>query len=82
MGWLFHTPSDDATEATLKALHWQNTLDNYYERGWGWACTLLFTAAAVFITSWVEMAFDMSIWDRTVDWFVEWAQAKIDSISG
>ena len=35
MGWLFKTPSDDATEATLRALHTQNTLDNYYERGKG-----------------------------------------------
>ena len=79
MGWLFHTPSDDTKEATLKALHWQNTLDNYYERGWGWARTLLFTTAAVFITSYAEKSFDVSVWDGTVEWFIQSAQDKVNS---
>ncbi len=78
MGWLFHTPSDDATEATLKALHWQNTLDNYYERGWGWARTLFFTTLAVFATSYAEKTLDVSVWDRTVEWFIEYAQDKVN----
>jgi len=78
MGWLFHTPSDDATEATLQALHWQNTLDNYYERGWGWARTLVFTTAAVFITSYAEQQYGFSVWDRTVEWFFHWMQDKVN----
>jgi len=78
MGWLFHTPSDDTTEATLKALHWQNTLDNYYERGWGWARTLLFTTAAVFITSYYEKWADVSVWDRTIEWGINYAQDKVN----
>ena len=78
MGWLFHTPSDDTTEATLRGLHMANTLDNYYEYGWGWARTLLFTASAVFITSFVEKTLDISVWDRTIEWFIEYAQDKVN----
>lgn len=82
MGWLFHTPSDDATEATLRALHWQNTLDNYYERGWGWLRTLFFTVSAIFTTSFVEMYLGISVWDRTVEWFIDWSQNQIDKLRG
>lgn len=78
MGWLFHTPSDDTTEATLRGLHMANTLDNYYEYGWGWARTLFFTTVAIFVTSYTEKALDVSIWDRTVEWFVEYAQEKVN----
>ncbi len=77
MGWLFKTPGDDATEATLKALHWQNTLDNYYEYSWGWFRTVVFTIAAVFITSAVESNMSLSIWENTVDDFVNWAQETV-----
>lgn len=82
MGWLFHTPSDDATEATLRALHWQNTLDNYYERGWGWLRTFFFTICAIFVTSFVEMSLEISVWDRTVEWFIDWSQDQIDKLRG
>jgi len=75
---LFKTPSDDATEATLKALHWQNTLDNYYEYSWGWARTILFTVGAMFITSAVESNADASLWETTVDAFVGWAKETVD----
>ena len=51
MGRIFKTPSDDSTEATLRAMHTQNTLDNYYEKGWGWLRTILFTLIAVLATS-------------------------------
>ena len=77
MGWLFKTPSDDATEATLKALHWQNTLDNYYEYSWGWFRTVVFTIGAVFITSAVESNLSISLWENTVDDFVAWAQETV-----
>ncbi len=75
---MFKTPSDDATEATLKALHWQNTLDNYYEYSWGWARTILFTVGAMFITSAVESNADASLWETTVDAFVGWAKETVD----
>lgn len=35
MGRIFKTPTDDSTEATLRAMHTQNTLDTYYEKGLG-----------------------------------------------
>tara|TARA_R100001015_G_scaffold12829_1_gene5506 strand:- start:9902 stop:10084 length:183 start_codon:yes stop_codon:yes gene_type:complete len=56
-----------------------NTLDNYYEYGWGWARTLLFTVSAVFITSFVEKTLDISVWNRTIEWFIEYAQEKVNS---
>tara|TARA_R100000406_G_scaffold88918_1_gene74598 strand:+ start:3058 stop:3294 length:237 start_codon:yes stop_codon:yes gene_type:complete len=70
MGWLFKTPSDDATEATLRALHTQNTLDTYYEKG----KALVFCIITGFVTalsvSWFEQSSDVSIWDNTVEWFI------------
>ena len=70
MGRIFKTPSDDSTEATLRAMHTQNTLDNYYEKGWGWLRTILFTLIAVLATSLWEKHTNASVWDNTVEWFV------------
>ena len=78
MGWLFHTPSDDTTEATLRGLHMANTLDNYFVSGWGWARTLRFSDSAGFIPSFAEKTLDISLWDRTVEWFIEYAQDKVN----
>lgn len=78
MGWLFKTPGDDATEATLRALHWQNTLDNYYEYGWGWVRTIIAAALGVFITSAFEASTGISLWENTVEWFGEWAYEKVE----
>ena len=59
MGWLFKTPGDDATEATLRALHTQNTLDTYYEKG----KALVLCVITGFVTA-------LSIsWEGTVEWF-------------
>ena len=70
MGRIFKTPTDDSTEATLRAMHTQNTLDNYYEKGWGWLRTFLFTFIAILGTSFWEKNTDVSVWDNTIEWFV------------
>jgi len=71
MGRIFKTPSDNATEETLRALHTQNTLDTYYERGWGWLRTLVFVFVAILATSYWEKVTDTSVWDNTVQWFFD-----------
>jgi len=53
-------------------------LDNYYEYGWGWLRTLFFSTLAVFVTSYSEKALDVSLWDSTVEWFIEYAQDKVN----
>ena len=73
MGWLFKTPGDDATEATLRALHTQNLVDTVYERTWGWFKVFLFTMLGIFITSCIEHYWGVSLWENTV----EWARLKI-----
>ena len=69
MGRIFKTPTDDSTEATLRAMHTQNMLDTYYEKGVGWLRTLLFVIVAIFITSAFELKTGDSIWENTVEWF-------------
>ena len=79
MGRIFKTPTDDSTEATLRAMHTQNMLDTYYEKGVGWLRTILFVLIAVLVTSAFELKTGDSIWENTVEWF--WN--KIDNwISG
>jgi len=68
LGRIFKTPTDDSTEATLRAMHTQNTLDNYYEKGVGWVRTFLFSSSAVLITSFWEMKTGESAWENTVEW--------------
>ena len=69
MGWLFKTPSDDATEATLRALHTQNTLDTYYEKGKALVLCVITGFVTALSISWFEQATDVSIWEGTVEWF-------------
>jgi hypothetical protein len=69
MGRIFKTPEDDSTEATLRALHTQNTLDNYYEKGIGWIRTILFTISGMLIVSLWEDITGESLWVNTVEWF-------------
>ena len=66
LGWLFKTPGDDATEVTLRKLHTQNTLDEYYYRGYSWVRTVLLVGIGVLATSFFEGQADISIWDATV----------------
>lgn len=78
MGWLFKTPSDDATEATLRALHWQNTLDNYYEYTWGWVRTIVAGILGVVITSAIESSTGASLWEASIEAFITWAQNTVN----
>lgn len=82
MGKIFKTPSDDSTEATLRAMHITNELDNYYERGIGWLRTVLFTSMGVLITSAYEFHSDTSIWENTADWFINKISNWVQGILG
>lgn len=68
MGWLFKTPSDDATEATLRALHTQNTLDTYYERGKALVLCVIVGISTALGVSYFEQLTEVSIWENTVEW--------------
>jgi|TARA_R110000782_G_scaffold134590_2_gene226941 hypothetical protein len=82
MGRIFKTPTDDSTEATLRAMHTQNTLDTYYEKGIGWVRTVFIGFIAVLITSYWELNSDESIWTNTVEWVWSKVQNLADWIWG
>ena len=69
MGWLLKPPRDDATEATLCALHTQNTLDTYYERGKALVLCVIVGISTALGVSYFEQLTDVSIWENTVEWF-------------
>ena len=69
MGRIFKTPTDDSTEATLRAMHTQNTLDTYYEYSIGWIRTILFVFGAMLLTSLWEQQTNESVWENTIEWF-------------
>jgi len=72
MGRIFKTPSDNATEETLRAIHIANTVDTTYERAWGWVKTVLASLLTMLIVSGLEFYNpDISIYESSVDWFVE-----------
>ena len=72
MGRIFKTPSDNATEETLRAIHIANTVDTTYERAWGWVKTVLASLLTMLIVSGFEFYNpDISIYEISVDWFVE-----------
>jgi len=71
MGRIFKTPTDDSTEATLRAMHIANTVDTAYERAWGWLKALVFSVASALTVSAVEFHSDWSLWDTTAQWFGE-----------
>ena len=68
MGRIFKTPTDDSTEATLRAMHTQNTLDTYYEKGVGWLRTVIFCFITALTVSFWELNTDNSFWENTVEW--------------
>ena len=80
MGWLFKTPSDDATEATLRAMHLANELDNAYERVLGWVKVLIFGSIAVFTVSAFEYYTEWNLWESTGNWLSEWAQKQLEKL--
>ena len=69
MGWLFKTPGDDATEATLRALHTQNMLDTYYERGRAVLLSIIVGTTTALSVSFFEASTEISVWENTVEWF-------------
>ena len=69
MGWLFKTPGDDATEATLRALHTQNMLDTYYERGRAVLLSVIVGTVTALSVSFFEASTEISVWENTVEWF-------------
>ena len=69
MGRIFKTPTDDSTEATLRAMHIANTVDTAYERAWGWVKTILVSIISVLVVSSIEFHSDWSLWESTADWF-------------
>jgi len=70
MGWLFKTPGDDATESTLRALHTQNTLDTYYERGVALILCILTGIITALSVSYFELQTNVSVWENTIEWVV------------
>tara|TARA_R110000824_G_scaffold400338_1_gene607641 strand:- start:8031 stop:8285 length:255 start_codon:yes stop_codon:yes gene_type:complete len=70
MGRIFKTPSDDSTEATLRAMHITNELDNYYEKGVGWIRTIIAIIVTMLVVSAYEFHSEISIWENTADWLI------------
>ncbi len=72
MGRIFRTPSDDATESTLRAIHIANTVDTTYERAWGWVKTIFASLIATLVVSGIEFYNpEFSVYENTIDWAVE-----------
>jgi len=72
MGRIFKTPSDNATEETLRAIHIANTVDTTYERTWGWIKTIIASFLSALIISAIELYNpEYSLWEATVEWFVQ-----------
>ena len=80
MGRIFRTPSDDSTEATLRAMHITNELDNYYEKGMGWLRTIFFSILAILITSAYELHSGNSVWGGTVEYCIEKLVSFVDGL--
>ena len=62
MGRIFKTPTDDSTEATLRAMHIANTVDTAYERAWGWLKAVIFSIVSALTVSAIEFHSDWSLW--------------------
>ena len=72
MGRIFKTPSDNATEETLRAIHIANTVDTTYERTWGWIKTILASLSSALTISAIELYNpEYSLWEATVEWLVQ-----------
>ena len=82
MGRIFKTPTDDSTEATLRAMHTQNTLDTYYEKSIGWIRTIIVGIIVALFTSFWELNSDDSLWTNKVEWLWLKVQNLADWIWG
>ena len=72
MGLIFKTPSDDAVEGTLRQLHMANQVDRVYERTFGWIKAIIFSTVAVVVTSGVEYYTDISLWNSTLQYILDY----------
>ena len=80
MGRIFKTPTDDAVEQTLRAMHTQNIIDNTYEKGMGWLKVLFFGTMAAFVVSAFEYYTDWNLWESTGNWLSDWAQRQLEKL--
>ncbi len=80
MGRIFKTPTDDAVEQTLRAMHTQNIIDNTYEKGIGWLKVLIFSTSTAFVVSAFEYYTDWNLWESTGNWLSEWAQRQLEKL--
>ncbi len=80
MGRIFKTPTDDAVEQTLRAMHTQNIIDNTYEKGLGWLKVLIFSTSTAFVVSAFEYYTDWNLWESTGNWLSEWAQKQLEKL--
>tara|TARA_Y100000310_G_scaffold160261_2_gene160001 strand:- start:7247 stop:7492 length:246 start_codon:yes stop_codon:yes gene_type:complete len=80
MGWLFKTPSDNAVEGTLRALHTQNIVDREYQRFFGWFKVLITAGITTFIISAIEFYWGMSLWEATVTRVSDWAAEQLSRL--
>lgn len=80
MGRIFKTPTDDAVEQTLRAMHTQNIIDNTYEKGLGWLKVLIFSTTTAFVVSAFEYYSDWNLWESTGNWLSQWAQKQLEKL--
>jgi|TARA_R100000152_G_C6780903_1_gene214341 hypothetical protein len=80
VGRIFKTPTDDAVEQTLRAMHTQNIIDNTYEKGLGWLKVLIFSTSTAFVVSAFEYYTDWNLWESTGNWLSEWAQKQLEKL--
>ena len=80
MGRIFKTPTDDAVEQTLRAMHTQNIIDNTYEKGLGWLNVLIFSTTTAFVVSAFEYYSDWNLWESTGNWLSQWAQKQLEKL--
>ena len=80
MGRIFKTPTDDAVEQTLRAMHTQNIIDNTYEKGLGWIKVVIFSTLAAFSVSAFEYYSDWNLWESTGNWLNQWAQRQLGKL--
>tara|TARA_R110002020_G_C16290183_1_gene772364 strand:- start:1812 stop:2057 length:246 start_codon:yes stop_codon:yes gene_type:complete len=80
MGRIFKTPTDDAVEQTLRAMHTQNIIDNTYEKGMGWLKVLFFGTIAAFSVSAFEYYSDWNLWESTGNWLSDWARRQLEKL--
>jgi len=80
MGWLFKTPSDNAVEGTLRALHTQNIVDREYQRFWGWLKVFITAAITTLTISAIEFYWGMSLWEATVTRISDWAAEQLSRL--